>query len=300
MKISVVIPNYNYAAFLEDTVASVFSQTYKNLECVVVNDGSTDNSYILLENLKKNKFPDLIIVNKENGGLSSARNAGIKKATGDLIAFLDADDFWSKDKLEHQVDTLIATAADIVFSNYQTFDGSQFTDHHETIVASPDRIDFISQNPVVGSSSSVLIKKSVIDKVGFFDPNLRSLEDLDYWFRCSVQGFSFVFCNFPDVFLRRHPTSMETNHSRMLFYHLIVLDNQMNFMTDVKHDSSQKKRLIAAISNRLNLINWYAVQSGKHEYSFLTIVLGMRLVGARYLFSKIVFLRLIKNVINVF
>ena len=101
-KVSVVIPSYNYGCFLKEAVISVAKQTYKDWECLIIDDGSTDNTTkISKEFVKKNK--KIKYFYQKNKGLSSARNLGIKKSKGELIAFLDADDIWHPDKLKEQV-----------------------------------------------------------------------------------------------------------------------------------------------------------------------------------------------------
>lgn len=118
--VSIIIPCYNQAIFLEDTLNSVLSQTYKNWECIIVNDGSTDNtkniSMIWLE--KDSRF---IYIEKPNGGLSSARNAGLETAKGDYIQFLDADDYLHSDKLKASLDLFYKHAIDIAISDFNLF-----------------------------------------------------------------------------------------------------------------------------------------------------------------------------------
>lgn len=296
MKVSVIIPNYNYASFLKHTLDSVFSQSYNNIECIVVNDGSTDNSIEVLETLRKNRFPSLIIINKENGGLSSARNTGIKHANGDLIAFLDADDCWTSNKIANQVKEIFKTNADIVFSNYQYYDGFKYSNHSEKIIEEPTIMDFVAKNPILASSSSIILRKEVIQKVGYFDPNLRSLEDLDYWFRCALEGYRFSFCNHKDVFLRIHSQgNMSSNYMRMLSYHLIVLESQVMALKDKKLIEKNEHLFKKAIIERLGTIRWYAIQLKKYEYSLLTIFVGIRLNGVKYLFSVLIIKRIFSD-----
>ena len=111
-KISVIIPVYNVEKYLERCVESVMKQIYKNIEVILVNDGSTDGSFAVAEGLK-NKYPQIIIVNKENGGLSSARNAGVKASSGAYIAFLDSDDWVTPDCYEYMLNLAVANKADL-------------------------------------------------------------------------------------------------------------------------------------------------------------------------------------------
>lgn len=111
-KVSVIIPVYNVEKYLERCVESVMRQTYKNIEVILVNDGSTDGSLKVCKTLQE-KYPQLIIVDKPNGGLSSARNAGIKNSHGEYIAFLDSDDWVTSDCYEYMLSLAVSNHADL-------------------------------------------------------------------------------------------------------------------------------------------------------------------------------------------
>lgn len=111
-KISVVIPVYNVEKYLERCVESVMNQTYNNLEVILVNDGSTDGSLSVCKRLQT-KYPQLILINKKNGGLSSARNVGINASHGDYIAFLDSDDWVTSDCYEYMLGLAVSNDADL-------------------------------------------------------------------------------------------------------------------------------------------------------------------------------------------
>ncbi len=110
--VSIIIPVYNVEKYLERCVESVIHQTYNNLEIILVNDGSTDSSFDICKKLKE-KYTQLAIINKKNGGLSSARNAGIRAAHGDFIAFLDSDDWVTPDCYEYMLKLAVANNADV-------------------------------------------------------------------------------------------------------------------------------------------------------------------------------------------
>ena len=111
-KISVIIPVYNVEKYLERCVESVMKQTYRDIEVILVNDGSTDDSLRVCKQLKV-QYPQLIIVDKPNGGLSSARNAGISASSGEYIAFLDSDDWVTQDCYEYMLGLAVANNADL-------------------------------------------------------------------------------------------------------------------------------------------------------------------------------------------
>ena len=99
-KVSVIIPAYNAEKFIGEAIESVLNQTYKNIEIIVVDDGSKDNTYHIV---KQNFGNQVKLIRKKNGGVSSARNMGVKNAEGEFIAYLDADDYWLPQKLEIQL-----------------------------------------------------------------------------------------------------------------------------------------------------------------------------------------------------
>lgn len=118
--ISVVIPIYNVEDYLNDCLESVVNQSYKNLEIILVNDGSTDNSYRIIERFK-NKDSRIKVINKSNGGLSDARNVGMKKSSGELIYFFDSDDILAPSTVEILYNELIKRNIDVIQCDIQKF-----------------------------------------------------------------------------------------------------------------------------------------------------------------------------------
>ena len=111
-KVSVIIPVYNVEEYIYECIMSVINQTYNNLEIIVIKDGSTDNSINIIKKISDSRIK---IINKENGGLSSARNVGISNASGEYIIFLDSDDYWSKENcLEEIVTVFLKNDCDVV------------------------------------------------------------------------------------------------------------------------------------------------------------------------------------------
>lgn len=119
--ISVIVPVYNVERYLEKCVMSIVRQTYRNLEIILVDDGSTDNSPALCDELAK-KDDRIVVIHKENGGLSSARNAGIDVARGDLIGFVDSDDYIDPEMYEKMHRALTSEGADLCICGYQKVD----------------------------------------------------------------------------------------------------------------------------------------------------------------------------------
>ena len=184
--ISVVIPAYNAAWCVRRAVDSVLAQTLPCLETLVVDDGSTDDTTAVLS-----AYGDQVrIVRKPNGGLSSARNAGIREARGTMVAFLDADDWWLPGKIAAQHE-LMLRRPEVGFSSV----ASRIEDPEGRLVnvwSSPEWqgsfLEHLFHQPaaVAGSGSGVLVRRELFDRVGLFDERLKSLEDIDMWMRLAA------------------------------------------------------------------------------------------------------------------
>ena len=189
--ISVVIPAYNAEQFLDETLESVLSQTYENWECIIVNDGSTDNTESIAKKWCE-KDARFRYFYKENSGASDTRNLGIKKARGEYIAFLDADDILTSDNLEVRINVLIEQNVDLVATKLQ-----HFTDKLPKVSKNNARQDVLyyakegltqlmAFNKV--TPSTVLCKKSVMDEVGGFTWHKKA-EDLHCWLKVLFAGY---------------------------------------------------------------------------------------------------------------
>ena len=117
--ISVIVPVYNSERSLEYSIKSLIEQTFDNIQIILVNDGSTDNSLELCRQLAE-KDSRILVIDKKNGGVSSARNAGLDKSDGEYITFLDADDYACPTMLEHMYNEILKNNADIVHMNFIT------------------------------------------------------------------------------------------------------------------------------------------------------------------------------------
>jgi glycosyltransferase involved in cell wall biosynthesis len=202
--ISVVIPNYNCGAFLKECLDSVISQSYRNLEIIVVDDGSTDNSLDVLSD-----YLGVICLTKtSNKGAASARNLGLSLAKGEFVAFLDSDDVWQPGKLELQINKIDDENCDIVYcSSREYFGGSKFGDLH--LAKHEGHVyKFYRRYParaiIVQGCSGALIRKSVFDLSGNFDETFTgAAEDWDFFRRCS-RVVSIGFLPEALVYYRKH------------------------------------------------------------------------------------------------
>lgn len=222
--VSVVIPAYNYAHFVGETIESVLAQTYPHFEVVVVDDGSTDNTAEVVAAFV-DKDPRVRYVHQQNGGLPAARNTGIRNARFPLVAFLDADDLWTPDKLQAGVDAFADLGPDwgIVASFRQkiTPDGQPifqaahgFGGDREVSVR-----DLLMRTQF--SPSTVIARKACFEACGFFDESLRSVEDRDMWLRIAAK-FRIMRLGQALTLVRDHPSSMSKHADRMKENFLLV------------------------------------------------------------------------------
>ena len=183
-KVSVVIPTYNRESFITKAIDSVEAQTYRNVEVVVIDDGSTDNTRSLLERRYGEKVRYFY---QENKGIAAARNTGIRESSGDYIAFLDSDDYWVPEKLERQMELfrkhpeygMVASQCASVL-----LDGS-FRDKNRPGKSGWVFTDLFIKNFI--RTSSAVITRECLDRVGLFDEELKECEEYDLWLRIAAK-----------------------------------------------------------------------------------------------------------------
>jgi len=183
--VSIIIPCYNQAEYLEEAVQSVLEQTYQPIEIIIVNDGSTDKTETVARDLEL-KHPDIIQVHTQtNSGLSAARNAGIKKASGNYIVPLDSDDFLNEKMIEYSMLTLIEHDADIVYAGYKLFGSINRKNYLK-----PFYKNIILYWNVC--SATALYKKEVWEIIGGYKENMHGgYEDWEFWINAYKHNFVF-------------------------------------------------------------------------------------------------------------
>lgn len=200
MRFSVVIPLYNKRNSIKSTIESVLAQSYTDFELLVVDDGSTDGSADVVRLFNDSR---LHLITKINGGVSSARNEGIRNAKYDYVAFLDADDLWDKDFL-YEINKLIADFPDagIWGTNYSCVT-------HIGVNANPNFLPYSYRGYVVPWNigqiywtGSVVCKKSSLLSISCFDERIVYGEDIDVWFRVVLEGGA-AFYNRSYAFYRK-------------------------------------------------------------------------------------------------
>jgi glycosyltransferase involved in cell wall biosynthesis len=189
-RVSIVIPNYNGAAYISETLDAVFAQTYSDNEVIVINDGSPDTELlreVLIPYLEKITFIDY----EQNRGASAARNAGIIESRGSLIAFVDADDLWSPEYLQKQLDFLDQNGFDMVYADCTLFGHTSrqgFDMRPNNPAEGPiTRAQFIGGKCHILPSGTV-IKKGEAVVVGMFDETVPTAEDFEFFMRLIFAG----------------------------------------------------------------------------------------------------------------
>ena len=212
--VSVVIPAYNYARYLPRALDSALAQEYKNVEVIVVDDGSTDNTAEVVA-----AYGDRVrYIYQKNAGLPAARNTGIKAAGFEYVGFLDADDEWLPSMLARAIEAFQSLPAEygIVASHISHIGPDNQPLAAKTIYPTEPREitcrDIILKTRF--SPSAVVARRSVFDECGFFDETLRSSEDRDMWIRITAKRRAYLHGERLTL-IRRHPNNMSKHADRM-------------------------------------------------------------------------------------
>lgn len=201
--ISVIIPAYNAEKYLKEALESIIKQNYDPLEIIFVDDGSTDNTAKIVREFGHN----IIYVYQENSGPSVARNTGLKVANGEYITFLDADDFWHDNHLKNLLNCFnknpnleVAMGLIQLILLNQDQEGNSFFKEFSRSTA--------NVNLAAG-----LYKKSIFEKVGYFDPKLRSADDVDFYLRIKEAGIKIEMIDNTSLYYRIHNSNLSKDRA---------------------------------------------------------------------------------------
>ncbi|OPX93431.1 MAG: UDP-Glc:alpha-D-GlcNAc-diphosphoundecaprenol beta-1,3-glucosyltransferase WfgD [Syntrophorhabdus sp. PtaU1.Bin002] len=193
--VSVVITTFNRRSFLREAALSVLTQDYRDKEIIVVDDGSTDNSFEEVREL------DVRYVWKRNGGISSARNMGIAVSKGDYLAFLDVDDLWKKGKLSEQMGRMVENSNPVSYTDEIWIRNGKWLNQRQRHKKYSGYIFKQCLPLCIISPSSVVVRREVFDDVGFFDESLPVCEDYDMWLRITSK-YPVLFVDKPLIVKR--------------------------------------------------------------------------------------------------
>jgi glycosyltransferase involved in cell wall biosynthesis len=235
-KVSVIVPAYNVRSYIRDALSSLESQSFKDFEAIVVDDGSSDGTALEVKAYVE-RDPRFILLQKQNGGLSSARNYGMRHARGEYIALLDGDDVYHPDKLANHVQRLDRTSeVGVVYSASRAIrdDGSPTFIYLSGKPVNRDPLLALLCKNFVGHGSNAVFRRCLCEEVGEFDEGLRSCEDLDFWMRVAeTRRWEFYRDSSILCYYRVRPSGLSFNVSQMQFYCEQVLQNAYNRSPEV-------------------------------------------------------------------
>lgn len=272
--VSVIIPSYNREKTIERAVMSVLNQTYKDLELIVVDDCSKDNTVEVLKSIKDDRFK--IIELEKNSGACVARNVGVENAQGDYIAFQDSDDEWLLDKLEKQMAIFEKEKVDLVFCAFNRFGlGKNLTcpKLSEGIV---ERKTLLEDSRI--STQTLIGKKECFENVKF-DPEMPRLQDYDITIRLSKK-YSIYFVNEPLVNMYVQNDSISKNKNKMIRAETIIFS---------KYKDDIEKYKDFKYHNMLGLASAKRKSGYKSSYEYKTLYKMKPSVSSllKYIYTKI-------------
>ena len=250
--VSIIIPTYNHAKFIGKALTSVKNQTYKNWETIVIDNHSTDETDKILNKITDTRIKHIKIDNK--GVIAKSRNIGIKEANGEWVAFLDSDDFWTKDKLETCIKN-VNVNIDFIYHGLQSINNNQrFIFEKKKFVGrklkKPILNDLLISTIYKGTpigNSSVFVRKCILDKIGGISENKKLIasEDFNTWLRIAQLTNNFKYINQKLGYFLIHEGSTQKNINLSIphreavidFMHLLNKNDRLSFELKLKYFS---------------------------------------------------------------
>lgn len=250
--VSVIIPVYNSSLYVEKCISSIFSQKFKNIEVIAVNDGSNDNSLAILYKLRT-KYPSLKIIDKKNTGVSDTRNVGIKAATGNYILFVDSDDYIEDNMIEVMLKKANETKAEIIRCNANIFNARGEITHEDLTYFSNKLFStkeiviykrFFTDTDALNCYTPLLLinKKSIVN----FDTSLVFIEDIDFYLRLFLNSNSIYF--------------LDMN----LYNYRYNINSSSKKISNVKNNIESVIRAVNKLSDTINIA---AINVDKYSYN---------------------------------
>jgi glycosyltransferase involved in cell wall biosynthesis len=313
--VSIIMPCYNYAHVLSDTLNSLLNQTYQSWECIIIDDGSTDGTAQVVEHYSKNDSR-FVYIFQQNKGPNAARNNGLRNSKGVFIQFLDADDLLESRKIEVHVHYLIQhSEIDIVYSEARYFTSQQPDLRLYSIHTKPREdkpwmpkisgegeqilLALLKRNIMVNSSP--LLRRSIVDKVGWANEELWQVEDWHFWIMCALAGARFQYIDQADTLalIRFHACSNSSDRWKIFFSELVMrnkIHDQLPTTKLAELNNDTRKHLISFLeklashtviyhNKKLGIQRFLELYKATRKKDLLLNILYARLFPARF-FAK--------------
>jgi len=269
MKVSIIIPIYNAENYLKKCLDSIINQTYKNIEIILINDGSTDNS---LEICKQYKDDRIKLINQKNSGVSTARNVGLDLVTGDYITFVDSDDWLELDAIESMVNFIEIRKTDIARFNYQINGVNQNASQKLEKTDIEKFVKKLISGEVPGYLWLLLIKKEIIKDIKF-KTDLSLAEDLVFILEILKNTKSIAISDkiTYNYFLTTDSASRGIKHYRRNLHNELLINKYINDIYDNKYSKLTNTRQMQEIQLYLLKMHrdGYELNEIKEEFYFL-------------------------------
>jgi len=270
-QISIVVPVYNVEQYLEKCVNSIINQTYKNLEIILIDDGATDSSGKLCDELAKidNRIK---VYHKENGGLSDARNYGVERATGDYIGFVDSDDYIDSEMYEKLYEAIKKEDVDVAECNFRFIYSNRitnYTDDKYYLVLNKDEYtkEYVTMNRIFGAAWTKLIKSSLAKEIKF--PKGKLFEDGFYSLELMKKARNFVIFDSPYYNYVMRENSITTNKfSEKSLDIFIVCDKVEDYFIKNNNLDIQKDVYLLLFRNILFQYKLYITRNHKYRKKY--------------------------------
>lgn len=267
IKISFIIPIYNAEEYLKECIDSILNQDYKNIEIVLVNDGSKDGSGKICDEYSE-KYEFIKTIHKENGGVSSTRNAGLKAATGDYIFFMDNDDWLAENILGKVVDIIKKTNVDLIINRYYIYEdgktsvGNKFIEKEFIDNKSTEDVlnYFRSKRINIMAPWEYIVKRNiVIDNNISFNPAQNGVDDSVFSPSLFCNCKSFYLNEEPVYFWRQRQTSQGRTHKKQefMFKMLSTIESLSSFLNTINEDYKKNYIYFSIHKNLFSLFGYY-------------------------------------------
>jgi glycosyltransferase involved in cell wall biosynthesis len=254
--VSIIIPVYNVEKYIEKCILSILQQTYKNIEIIIVNDGSTDRSEKIINFLSK-QDNRISIINKENAGVSAARNSGIEISTGEYIVFVDGDDYISDDYIDYMLDLIESTNTEFCFSTkcFTRNDENQTdAEYIKKLNAEDATALLLSPNVIVGCWNKIFKRSLIIQNNVWFSSSLFYGEGLTFITTLSQLSNSIGIGNRKVYYYRRNNEDSATTK-----FHINKLQNGEKALRNIENNLIKSRKIQAMFDLHLALFSLGAI-----------------------------------------